>query len=404
MAILDYSFMPGMYQRNPMMQTMMQMRAMRYMNPNYGMARPGRMPAQRSPFFGGTQVDPEAMGYMQLSQTPEGRAGADQMFASMGMPGLHALNPAQASPYAVLPNSGFFGRHTRIGSALEGAMFGGANVQPAQTVGEGISNALRGALGGTAQRSAAIAQQYAAPFRAAQGYLPFLREQREEDYRKAQIDNMHAMMGYREEAQADRRDYQLGRLADAEQRTALMGQIATLRNQLGQAQLSERTAHDTATEDIASRRADSDARRAEAAYYRAQTASLGGSINRAKLEGQALNTMLGPQPDPKKDPQGAQNWAKNAISVLGGTKAEEAAPSQVDRIMGNPTLVNKWKIMLAMQTRQNPSAIKDADVRKYIVDSMGGGDATGSQAPPVDINSVIQQMIQGFQSEQKGRK
>jgi len=74
-------------------------------------------------------------------------------------------NPRQN---AFLPDTGFFGNHPRLAGALEGAVFGGANTGPASTVGEGISNALRGMLSGNAERSRVINQQFTAPFAMAQ--------------------------------------------------------------------------------------------------------------------------------------------------------------------------------------------------------------------------------------------
>ena len=133
-------------------QQMMLMRATGMLG--HGMGRMGGGYRQGAP--GGldlsTGADPSTMDWDKANEL-------------LGQFGQHM--PENPSPYAMLPNSGFFGAHQRLGGALEGALFGAANTGPANTLGEGISNVARGILGGTAERQRAVNQQFQQPFMSA---------------------------------------------------------------------------------------------------------------------------------------------------------------------------------------------------------------------------------------------
>lgn len=152
--------------------TLMQMRMMN--NMQRGDPRVGRPPQQgQNPFLahmmgGGA---PE-QNYSQFTFDPAAREAASKALSPYG---LSPLSPDQASPYAFLPNSGFFGRHTRIGGAIEGGLFGAATSRGADTWGEGISNVAQSLIQGPAARNAMWQRQFAAPFQAA-GQLEGLQD------------------------------------------------------------------------------------------------------------------------------------------------------------------------------------------------------------------------------------
>jgi hypothetical protein len=140
---------------------MQQMRAMRYLR--YGMGGGGRMRSGgggQNPFFSQMQgmMEPD---YSQFSFDPEARAAANKQ---LGQYGLHTLAPEEANPNALLPNSGFFGRHPGIARGIEGGIFGAAATRPSDTWGEGISNVAQGLIGGRQMRQGMINRQFAAPF------------------------------------------------------------------------------------------------------------------------------------------------------------------------------------------------------------------------------------------------
>lgn len=135
---------------------MQQMRALRYLRASTG----GRM---RSP---GQQQNPMGQGmgepdYSQFTFDPEARAAANQQ---LGQYGLHTLAPEDVNPNALLPNSGFFGRHPGIARGIEGGIFGAAATRGSDTWGEGISNVMQGLIGGRQMRQSMINRQFAAPF------------------------------------------------------------------------------------------------------------------------------------------------------------------------------------------------------------------------------------------------
>jgi len=181
---------------------MMGMRAMRYMSPFYGdrtgmynRMSMGRSSSGPNPFLAmqmaGGQGD--AVPYMEMSQSPEGRQAADQYLGQFGM---HALNPAQASPFAMFPNRGVYAAHPRLFGGLEGALYGAASTPNSDTWGEGIRGVAQGILGGHMARMNALAQQYAAPFHAAASMMPFLQDKQRAALQEAQIKHYNAMADY----------------------------------------------------------------------------------------------------------------------------------------------------------------------------------------------------------------
>jgi hypothetical protein len=117
---------------------------------------------------------------------PEFREKANSLLSPYGL-----RLPEYQGPNVILPNSGFFGNHPKISAALEGAMFGAAYTQPSETVGEGISNVIRGAFfEGPAAKRQMEASRYMAPFNAAKQMEQLSDMQGQRQLRDAQIQNM----------------------------------------------------------------------------------------------------------------------------------------------------------------------------------------------------------------------
>lgn len=113
----------------------------------------------RSPMLAGIGGVPDSADYSSFTYDPNMRA---QAMAA----GVHPLEANQVRNNAVLPNTGFFGDHPRLSSAIEGGLFGAAYTRPSQTIGEGISNVAGGLLEGTQARQALWKRQFAGPFQA----------------------------------------------------------------------------------------------------------------------------------------------------------------------------------------------------------------------------------------------
>ena len=163
------------------------LRAMRYLRPQVPAAPhayTGR-PAQRvNPLLGQGIED-----YSPYTYDSRLRSQAESM-------GIHPLTPEQVNPYAFFPNSGFFGAHPMLTRGLEGAMFGAAATQGADTWGEGISNIASGLMQGRAMRDTMLRQQFATPFQNAESL---------EKLRGLGIDNtLHEAMVQHYRAQTDK--------------------------------------------------------------------------------------------------------------------------------------------------------------------------------------------------------
>lgn len=147
------------------MHTMMQMRAMRYMREPVNNAHIGRAPGQGRGMgmqgMGGTDGSP--MDYSQFTYNPQAHQAASDF---LGQYGLSPLAPDQVQNNTILPNSGFFGRHSRLSGALEGGIYGAAASHGADTWGEGISSVANSMLAGPQMKRAAWERQFAAPFQA----------------------------------------------------------------------------------------------------------------------------------------------------------------------------------------------------------------------------------------------
>lgn len=81
--------------------------------------------------------------------------------------GVTPLRPDQVNPNAIFPNSGFFGRHPRLTSMLEGGIFGAAATRGSDTIGEGISNVASGLLEGRMAKQGIVNRQFQQPFNSA---------------------------------------------------------------------------------------------------------------------------------------------------------------------------------------------------------------------------------------------
>jgi len=113
----------------------------------------GRMAGMMGGLLGGNQD-------MNAYNDPAFHEQANKLLANYGL-----SLPQSVGPNAILPNSGFFGNHPRLSGGIEGAMLGFMNT-PETTggTGQGITNALRGALGGMAEKRQLLAQRMMQPF------------------------------------------------------------------------------------------------------------------------------------------------------------------------------------------------------------------------------------------------
>lgn len=142
----------------------------------------------RSPF--GNVVGSDTPDYSMFTNDPAARAAASQY---LGQYGLSPLAPQDVQHNAVLPNSGFFGRHPMLSSALEGGMFGGAMTQGADTWGEGISNVMRGMIEGPQARQTLLNRQYARPFEAASMLEGLQDRSQKRELQAAEIEHYRAL-------------------------------------------------------------------------------------------------------------------------------------------------------------------------------------------------------------------
>lgn len=193
MGLLDNPFSMDMVtggQMNGLSRNLMQMRALRYMHQPY--AHVGRAPHQGRPnplMGGGVDNSPD---YSQFTYDPSANAAATQALSPYG---LHPLEASQVNPNAILPNSGFFGAHPNLSRMIEGGIFGAANTQGSNTIGEGISNVAQSMISGPQQRNAMLERQFQAPFQQA-SMLEGMRDKQQKyalndseiKYRQAQMD------------------------------------------------------------------------------------------------------------------------------------------------------------------------------------------------------------------------
>lgn len=162
------------------------LRALRYLREPF--VRPGRTPGQ-----GRGQGPMPMMGasdYSSYTFDPEARAQAQKQLAPYGQ---QPLAPEQVQNNTILPNSGFFGRHPRLSSAIEGGMYGSAMTRGSDTWGEGISNVMQGLIGGQAARKAAYDRQFEAPFDAARGMANLMDQSQKRDLQSAEIEHYRAL-------------------------------------------------------------------------------------------------------------------------------------------------------------------------------------------------------------------
>lgn len=164
-ASMGQSFNPGVMQ---------QMRAMRYLRSMGG--GQAHTPRQQGNPMGGMGSEPD---YSAYTYDPAARAQAAKALSPYG---LSPLAPEDVKQNALLPNTGFFGNHPRLSSAIEGGIFGGASTQGSNTWGEGISNVFQGLIHGQQARRGMLNQQFEAPFKQAQGLegLYDLQQKRED--------------------------------------------------------------------------------------------------------------------------------------------------------------------------------------------------------------------------------
>ncbi len=286
---------------------MMGMRAMRYMSPFYGDrtgmyargAGMGRTASGMSPFLASEMQGSDAAPYMQMSQSPEGRASADSFLSQFGQ---HALDPSQASPFAMFPDRGVYARHPGIFGGIEGALYGAANTPNADTWGEGIRGVAQGILGGHQARMNALAQQYAAPFRAAQGMMPFLQDKQRADLQTAEIGHYNAMADYQRMLTREKPEWEKSmkdlKSQMEQDRVDANNALAGYRDQLidaKKAALDEKATHDSAM--------------AQAALARAQKAQVDAESTIPKLKAKAVKLRLA------GDVAGAKN-IENAIAQV----------------------------------------------------------------------------------------
>jgi len=114
---------------------------------------------------------------------------ANDLLAQFGqhMPEHPAMN-------AFLPNTGFFGDHPRVSSAIESGLLGAMNATNGPTTGDTISGAIHGMLGGVMQRRQMLNRQFETPFNNARmvGELQHLSSQRAEDTARIRLQNSQA--------------------------------------------------------------------------------------------------------------------------------------------------------------------------------------------------------------------
>ena len=167
------------------MQPLRAMRAMSMASRVYGpqMGRQ-RMANGQNSLLSGLLGGGGGSDYSQFTYDPDARAAASEF---LGQYGLSPLAPEDVKTNAVLPNSGFFGRHGRLSGMLEGGLFGAAATQGGDTIGENISGVARGMIEGPQMRANILNQQFARPFQAA-GMLENLQDQvQKRDLQEAQI-------------------------------------------------------------------------------------------------------------------------------------------------------------------------------------------------------------------------
>lgn len=193
------------------MRAMQQMRPIRMMEMMNRQQSFGRGLGGGSNPFGsemsGSMNEPD---YSAASFDPEAKAAADKALSPYG---LHPLDPSQVQHNALLPNTGFFGRHTRLAGGIEGALFAAANTRPSNTPGEGISNAAQGLLAGTMQRRGMLNRQFEAPFRQA-SMMEQLRDMHQKgDLQESEIQHYRAMDEHLKNADDQKAQYDNDRIA-----------------------------------------------------------------------------------------------------------------------------------------------------------------------------------------------
>jgi hypothetical protein len=127
--------------------------------------------------------------YSQFTYDPAARQAAQSY---LGQYGLSPIAPKDVNPNAILPNTGFFGRHPKVAGMLEGGLFGAAATRGADTWGEGISNVAGGLIEGRMARQGMINKQFERPFQAANMMEGIIDRQQHRDLQAADIEHLRA--------------------------------------------------------------------------------------------------------------------------------------------------------------------------------------------------------------------
>lgn len=128
--------------------------------------------------------------YSRFTTDPTAHAAATAALAPYGLAPLEAN---QVKQNTLLPNTGFFGNHPRLASALEGAVYGAAASHGGETPGQSIQGALEGMIGGQRIQQGRRLQQYARPFEAA-GMMEQLQDMHQKrDLQEAEIQHYRVL-------------------------------------------------------------------------------------------------------------------------------------------------------------------------------------------------------------------
>ena len=102
--------------------------------------------------------------------------------------GVQPLEASQVKQNTLLPNTGFFGNHPRLSSALEGGLYSLAASHGGMTTGESMQGVAEGLIGGHRIQEGLRRQQFARPFESA-GMMEGLRDaQAQRNYRNTEAD------------------------------------------------------------------------------------------------------------------------------------------------------------------------------------------------------------------------
>ena len=144
--------------------------------------------------LGGMQDQPD---YSSFTFNPAQRQQAIEA-------GVTPLDPSQVRQNTFLPNTGFFGSHPRLSAALESGLLGAASTRQSQTTGEGISNAIGGALEGIQTRQSMYRKQFEAPFQASDVLENLQDKKQKRMLQEADIQHLRAVNQHLEEGDYDK--------------------------------------------------------------------------------------------------------------------------------------------------------------------------------------------------------